>query len=161
MMQRQLFCCAIEVWVHLESGFGLLVFLRCLNFSAPSLGLLCMGSDICNVPRGKTRVLQGFKIWYWSRASTEKSTGFHEGVFSSFIFMQLYVEFDFVSVFFWLSIFQGHSRTRSLCCPDLLEQLPALQQLLFRLTNCQVVWFIWSHHRSLRFLRRENLEILH
>ncbi|CAL9210766.1 unnamed protein product [Musa hybrid cultivar] len=32
---------------------------------------------------------------------------------------------------------KGHSRTRSLCCPDLLEQLPALQQLLFRLIGCQ------------------------
>ncbi|KAG6538062.1 hypothetical protein ZIOFF_003165 [Zingiber officinale] len=32
---------------------------------------------------------------------------------------------------------KGHSRTRTLCCPDLLEQLPALQQLLFRLINCQ------------------------
>ncbi|URD98181.1 Clathrin assembly protein [Musa troglodytarum] len=30
-----------------------------------------------------------------------------------------------------------HSRTRSLCCPDLLEQLPALQQLMFRLISCQ------------------------
>ncbi|WOL19021.1 clathrin assembly protein [Canna indica] len=32
---------------------------------------------------------------------------------------------------------KGHSRTRTLCCPDLLEQLPALQQLLFRLIGCQ------------------------
>ncbi|KAJ6845839.1 putative clathrin assembly protein [Iris pallida] len=32
---------------------------------------------------------------------------------------------------------KGHSRTRTLCCPDLLEQLPALQQLLFRLVGCQ------------------------
>ncbi|XP_074572248.1 putative clathrin assembly protein At5g57200 [Curcuma longa] len=31
---------------------------------------------------------------------------------------------------------KGHSRTRTLCCPDLLEQLPALQQLLFRLIGC-------------------------
>ncbi|CAL9757400.1 unnamed protein product [Musa acuminata subsp. burmannicoides] len=30
-----------------------------------------------------------------------------------------------------------HSRTRSLCCPDLLEHLPALQQLMFRLIGCQ------------------------
>ncbi|XP_078439023.1 ENTH/ANTH/VHS superfamily protein [Wolffia australiana] len=32
---------------------------------------------------------------------------------------------------------KGHSRTRTLACDDLLEQLPALQQLLFRLTACQ------------------------
>ncbi|KAJ8498084.1 hypothetical protein OPV22_008636 [Ensete ventricosum] len=32
---------------------------------------------------------------------------------------------------------KGHSRTRTLCCPDLLEQLPALQQLLFRLIGCR------------------------
>ncbi|WOK98305.1 clathrin assembly protein [Canna indica] len=33
--------------------------------------------------------------------------------------------------------FKGHSRTRTLCCPDLLDQLPALQQVLFRLIGCQ------------------------
>ncbi|XP_010913847.2 putative clathrin assembly protein At5g57200 [Elaeis guineensis] len=32
---------------------------------------------------------------------------------------------------------KGHSRTRTLGCVDLLEQLPALQQLLFRLIGCQ------------------------
>ncbi|KAJ3696261.1 hypothetical protein LUZ60_001638 [Juncus effusus] len=32
---------------------------------------------------------------------------------------------------------KGHSRTRHLRCEDLLEQLPALQQLLFRLVGCQ------------------------
>ncbi|CAL9063977.1 putative clathrin assembly protein At5g57200 isoform X1 [Musa acuminata AAA Group] len=32
---------------------------------------------------------------------------------------------------------KGHSRTRTLCCPDLLEQLLALQQLLFRLIGCR------------------------
>ncbi|KAL5213364.1 hypothetical protein ABZP36_024211 [Zizania latifolia] len=30
-----------------------------------------------------------------------------------------------------------HSRTRTLPCPDLMEHLPALQQLLFRLMGCQ------------------------
>ena len=34
--------------------------------------------------------------------------------------------------------FQGQSRTRTLGQDDLLEQLPALQQLLFRLVGCQV-----------------------
>lgn len=33
---------------------------------------------------------------------------------------------------------QGHSRMRELACDELLEQLPALQQLLFRLIGCQV-----------------------
>lgn len=33
---------------------------------------------------------------------------------------------------------QGHSKTRNLSCPDLLEQLPALQQLLFRVVGVQV-----------------------
>ncbi|XP_008781765.2 putative clathrin assembly protein At5g57200 [Phoenix dactylifera] len=32
---------------------------------------------------------------------------------------------------------KGHSRTRTLGCVDLLEQLPALQKLLFRLVSCQ------------------------
>ncbi|KAK1316930.1 putative clathrin assembly protein [Acorus calamus] len=32
---------------------------------------------------------------------------------------------------------KGHSRTRDLGCVDLLEQLPALQQLLYRLIGCQ------------------------
>lgn len=32
---------------------------------------------------------------------------------------------------------KGHSRTRTLSCPDLLEQMPALQQLLHRLVGCQ------------------------
>ncbi|XP_020109706.1 putative clathrin assembly protein At5g57200 [Ananas comosus] len=32
---------------------------------------------------------------------------------------------------------KGHSRTRTLGCADLLDQLPALQQLLFRLIGCQ------------------------
>ncbi|XP_072953781.1 putative clathrin assembly protein At5g57200 [Typha angustifolia] len=32
---------------------------------------------------------------------------------------------------------KGHSKTRNLGCEDLLEQLPALQQLLFRLVGCQ------------------------
>lgn len=33
---------------------------------------------------------------------------------------------------------QGHSRTRELDTVELLEHLPALQQLLFRLMGCQV-----------------------
>ncbi|KAK8962163.1 putative clathrin assembly protein [Platanthera guangdongensis] len=32
---------------------------------------------------------------------------------------------------------KGHSRTRTLGCPDLLEQMPAFQQLLHRLVGCQ------------------------
>ncbi|CAL5023695.1 unnamed protein product [Urochloa decumbens] len=32
---------------------------------------------------------------------------------------------------------KGHSKTRTLACPDLLEQLPALQQLLFRVVGVQ------------------------
>ncbi|KAI0492492.1 hypothetical protein KFK09_026765 [Dendrobium nobile] len=32
---------------------------------------------------------------------------------------------------------KGHTRTRTLSCPDLLEQMPALQQLLHRLVGCQ------------------------
>ncbi|PAN04287.1 hypothetical protein PAHAL_1G055400 [Panicum hallii] len=32
---------------------------------------------------------------------------------------------------------KGHSRTRTLPCPELLEQLPALQQLLFRVVGVQ------------------------
>ncbi|KAG0464364.1 hypothetical protein HPP92_020000 [Vanilla planifolia] len=32
---------------------------------------------------------------------------------------------------------KGHSRTRALACADLLEQMPALQQLLYRLVGCQ------------------------
>jgi hypothetical protein len=32
---------------------------------------------------------------------------------------------------------KGHSRTRELDSPDLLEQLPALQQLLYRLIGCR------------------------
>ncbi|KAG8069951.1 hypothetical protein GUJ93_ZPchr0006g46105 [Zizania palustris] len=32
---------------------------------------------------------------------------------------------------------KAHSRTRTLPCPDLMEHLPALQQLLFRLMGCQ------------------------
>jgi len=35
--------------------------------------------------------------------------------------------------------FQGHSRTRELNSEDLLEQLPALQQLLYRLIGCRVI----------------------
>lgn len=34
-------------------------------------------------------------------------------------------------------LMQGHSKTRELDTPDLLEQLPALQQTLYRLLNCQ------------------------
>lgn len=34
---------------------------------------------------------------------------------------------------------QGYSRTRDLSSEELLEQLPALQQLLYRLIGCQVV----------------------
>lgn len=33
---------------------------------------------------------------------------------------------------------QGHSKTRDLDTVDLLEHLPALQQLLYRLIGCQV-----------------------
>jgi hypothetical protein len=33
---------------------------------------------------------------------------------------------------------QAHSRTRTLSCEDLLDQLPALQKLLLRLISCQV-----------------------
>jgi hypothetical protein len=39
-----------------------------------------------------------------------------------------------ISCILWL---QGHSKTRELDTPDLLEQLPALQQTLYRLLNCQ------------------------
>lgn len=35
---------------------------------------------------------------------------------------------------------QGQSRTRSLGKDELLEQLPALQQLLYRLVGCQVMY---------------------
>jgi hypothetical protein len=35
--------------------------------------------------------------------------------------------------------FQGYSRTRELKSQDLLEHLPALQQLLYRLIGCKVV----------------------
>lgn len=38
-----------------------------------------------------------------------------------------------------LSSHQVHCRTRLLNGEELLEQLPALQQLLYRLTGCQVV----------------------
>jgi hypothetical protein len=34
---------------------------------------------------------------------------------------------------------QGHSRTRELESQDLLDQLPALQQLLYRLVGCRVI----------------------
>ena len=34
---------------------------------------------------------------------------------------------------------QGHNRTRDLDNEDLLEHLPALQQLLYRLVGCQVL----------------------
>ncbi|AQK91929.1 Putative clathrin assembly protein [Zea mays] len=34
---------------------------------------------------------------------------------------------------------KGHSRTRELDSQDLLEQLPALQQLLYRLVGCRVI----------------------
>lgn len=34
---------------------------------------------------------------------------------------------------------QGHCKTSGLECNDLLEQLPALQQLLYRLIGCRVL----------------------
>lgn len=36
---------------------------------------------------------------------------------------------------------QGHSRTRELDSEELLEQLPALQRLLFRLIGCHVNYY--------------------
>lgn len=36
-------------------------------------------------------------------------------------------------------LYQVHSRTRMLGADELLEQLPALQQLLYRLVGCQVI----------------------
>lgn len=39
---------------------------------------------------------------------------------------------------------QGYSRTRDLDSEDLLEQLPALQQLLYRLVGCRVWNFFLS-----------------
>lgn len=46
--------------------------------------------------------------------------------------------------FFHLSPFngQGYSRTRDLESEELLEQLPALQQLLHRLVGCQVLFLV-------------------
>lgn len=37
---------------------------------------------------------------------------------------------------------QGYSRTRDLNGEELLEQLPALQQLLYRLIGCRVLSFL-------------------
>ncbi|XP_042423700.1 putative clathrin assembly protein At5g57200 isoform X1 [Zingiber officinale] len=54
---------------------------------------------------------------------------------SLFYFFHIYL-LTFRNYFAFHLCLQGHSRTRTLCCPDLLEQLPALQQLLFRLIGC-------------------------
>lgn len=45
-----------------------------------------------------------------------------------------YISFSF------LKYLQGYSRTRELDSEELLEQLPALQQLLYRLIGCRVAY---------------------
>jgi hypothetical protein len=56
---------------------------------------------------------------------------------------------------------QAHSRTRTLPCLDLMEHLPALQQLLFRLMGCQV----WNSHvlllRSYNFYGLFTSSLIH
>lgn len=49
-------------------------------------------------------------------------------------------------VLFYFLYWQGYSRTRELDSEELLEQLPALQQLLYRLISCRVrIWPLDSH----------------
>lgn len=45
----------------------------------------------------------------------------------------------FVHFTMLISFLQGYSRTRELDSEELLEQLPALQQLLYRLMGCRVL----------------------
>lgn len=44
---------------------------------------------------------------------------------------------------------QGYSRTRELDSEELLEQLPALQQLLYRLIGCKVIFILSTFHSYL------------
>jgi hypothetical protein len=107
-----------------------------------SLGLLRMGSHIRALPGGTARMLQGSKIRHRNRASDEISPVFYQGgnhVFpDEFCLLALRRLMKMLST----SQMQAHSRTRTLPCLDLMEHLPALQQLLFRLKGCQV----WSFH---------------
>ncbi|KAJ0968695.1 hypothetical protein J5N97_021572 [Dioscorea zingiberensis] len=57
---------------------------------------------------------------------------------------------------------KGHSRTRTLGCPDLLEHLPALQQLLFRLVGCQPEGAAFSNYLiqyALALVLKESFKI--
>jgi hypothetical protein len=57
-----------------------------------------------------------------------------------FICILLHVAFLLYTVFHvYLFFKQGHSKTRDLDSEELLEQLPALQQLLYRLVGCRVI----------------------
>lgn len=51
-----------------------------------------------------------------------------------------FLQFTIYFLFFFLKYLQGYSRTRELDSEELLEQLPALQQLLYRLIGCRVAY---------------------
>lgn len=53
---------------------------------------------------------------------------------------------------------QGYSRTRDLDDEELLEQLPALQQLLYRLVGCRV-WNVFLSIGKLLFEHYSAMEV--
>lgn len=56
--------------------------------------------------------------------------------------LQQYI-WEIMLILKWIKI-QAHSRTRLLTREELLDQLPALQQLLYRLIGCQVITYLLS-----------------
>lgn len=62
------------------------------------------------------------------------------------MFYAVFFTYIFVSDGFNLRVAdsQGYSKTRDLDGEELLEQLPALQKLLYRLIGCRVLFFISS-----------------
>lgn len=111
-----------------------------------SLGLLRMDSRLWMLPGGTARVPQGSQIRHRNRASRQISPDFQQGPL--FLSSEIWC-----TAFWWCRDFssygcvhvpsswkkkQVHSKTRTLPSPELLEQLPALQQLLFRVVGVQV-----------------------
>lgn len=105
------------------------------------MGLLCLGPCLCFIFGRKVGMLSCTEIWYRDRAFRKSLFAF--SCFSLFMFPHHnYSSFLYgfiASLIKKNDLWSPMQRTKDLDTIDLLEQLPALQQLLHRAIGCQVL----------------------